>query len=86
MTNDINKSILETIKMVIENTKLKYDKTFKSRICEVNTNGTYKIVYMNQLYDVPNALGMDLEIGQSVWVKIPSGVFRNMHICGVCKK
>jgi hypothetical protein len=86
MANDINNSILETIKMVIENTKFKYDKTFKSRICEVNTNGTYKIVYMNQLYDVPNALGVDLEIGQSVWVKIPCGVFRNMHICGVCKK
>ena len=49
MANDINKSILETIKMVIENTKFKYDKTFKSRICEVNTNGTYKIVYMNHI-------------------------------------
>lgn len=43
-----------------------YDKIFKSRICEVNTNSTYKIVYMNQLYDVPNALGVDLKIGQSV--------------------
>lgn len=42
-----------------------YDKIFKSRICEVNTNSTYKIVYMNQLYDVPNALGVDLKIGQS---------------------
>lgn len=62
---------------------IKYDKMFKSRICEVNTNSTYKIVYMNQLYDVPNALGVDLKFVK-VGAKIPCGVFRNMHICGKC--
>jgi len=31
---------------------------------------------MGQLYNVPNALGTDLEPGQSVWVKIPGGIFR----------
>lgn len=90
MANENNTALDALIKKFIsiveeKTQKLKYDKTFKSRICEVNTNGTYKIVYMNQLYDVPNALGMDLEIGQSVWVKIPSGIFREMHICGLCK-
>ena len=71
-------SIVET-----KNKKLKYDKTFKSTIWGKNEDGTYKISYMNQLYNVYNALGTDLELGQSVWVKIPSGIFRNMHICGV---
>ena len=82
-TNKVNNSILETIKMVIDNTKLKYDKTFKSTIWGKNEDGTYQISYMNQLYNVYNSLGTDLELGQSVWVKIPSGIFRNMHICGV---
>ena len=71
-------SIVET-----KNKKLKYDKTFKSTIWGKNEDGTYQISYMNQLYNVYNALGTDLELGQSVWVKIPSGIFRNMHICGV---
>ena len=66
-----------------KNQKLKYDKTFKSTIWGKNEDGTYQISYMNQLYNVYNALGTDLELGQSVWVKIPSGIFRNMHICGV---
>ena len=66
-----------------KNQKLNYDKTFKSTIWGKNEDGTYQISYMNQLYNVYNALGTDLELGQSVWVKIPSGIFRNMHICGV---
>lgn len=62
---------------------LKYDKTFKSTIWGKNDDGTYQISYKNQLYNVCNALGTDLQPGQSVWVKIPGGIFRNMHICGV---
>ncbi len=63
--------------------KLNYDKTFKSTVWGKNDDGTYQISYMNQLYNVYNALGTDLPLGQSVWVKTPAGIFRNMHICGV---
>lgn len=63
--------------------KLKYDKTFKSTVWEKNEDGTYQISYLGQLYKVYNALGTELQLGQSVWVKIPSGIFRNMHICGI---
>ena len=88
MTDENTKAIdllVNKIVSIIENKnqKLKYDKTFKSTIWGKNEDGTYKISYMNQLYNVYNALGTDLELGQSVWVKIPSGIFRNMHICGV---
>lgn len=65
------------------NKKLGYDKTFKATIWGKNSDGTYQINYLKQLYNVPNALGTDLSIGQSVWVKIPSGIFRDMHICGI---
>lgn len=76
----INKiiSIVDT-----KNEKLKYDKTFKATVWRQNNDGTYQISYLGQLYNVYNALGTDLELGQSVWVKIPGGIFRNMHICGV---
>ena len=88
MTDENNKAIdllVNKIVSIVENKnqKLKYDKTFKSTIWCKNEDGTYQISYMNQLYNVYNALGTDLELGQSVWVKIPSGIFRNMHICGV---
>lgn len=80
--------LLNKIVLIIESKtkKLKYDKTFKSTVWEKNNDGTYKISYMNQLYNVYNALGTDLDLGQSVWVKIPCGIFKNMHICGIIYK
>ena len=88
MTDENTKALDMLVNKIVsivenKNQKLKYDKTFKSTIWGKNEDGTYQISYMNQLYNVYNALGTDLELGQSVWVKIPSGIFRNMHICGV---
>ena len=88
MADENNKALdmlIDKIVSIIETktSKLKYDKTFKSTIWGINDDGTYQISYMNQKYNVPNALGTDLKLGQSVWVKIPSGIFRNMHICGM---
>lgn len=83
--SEVGTSVINMINTILDERlkKLKYDKTFKSTIWGKNEDGTYQISYMNQLYNVYNALGTDLELGQSVWVKIPSGIFRNMHICGV---
>lgn len=79
--------LTEKINRVVELhvNKLKYDKTFKSTIWKINDNGTYQIRYLGQPYNVANTLGTTLSLGQSVWVKIPSGVFRDMHICGIMK-
>lgn len=83
--NEIGNSILKSINTILEERlkDLRYDKTFKSTVWGKNENGTYQISYKNQLYNVYNALGTDLKLGQSVWVKIPGGIFRNMHICGI---
>lgn len=88
MTNENSKAldilvdkIISIIDKKLEN--LKYDKTFKSTVWSINDDGTYQVSYKNQLYNVYNALGTDLKPGQSVWVRIPSGIFRNMHICGI---
>lgn len=88
MTNENSKALDVLVNKIIsivdkKNENLKYDKTFKSTVWGKNDDGTYQISYMNQLYHVYNSLGTDLEIGQSVWVRIPSGIFRNMHICGI---
>ncbi len=83
--NSTGNSIIKIVNTILEEQlkKLKYDKTFKSTVWGKNVDGTYQISYMNQLYTVYNALGTDLKLGQSVWVKIPCGIFREMHICGV---
>lgn len=63
----------------------KCDTTFKSTVWKINDDGTYAISYKGQLYNVPNATKSSLVQGQSVWVKIPSGIFRNMYIDGLGK-
>lgn len=78
------RKITNLIDEKLENTH--NDKTFKSTIWKINSDNTYSISYKNKLYDVPNALGTTLPLGQSVWVKIPSGIFREMHISGIATK
>ena len=70
----------------IEKLKSNSDKTFKATIWKINSDNTSQINYKKQLYDVPNALSTTLFLGQSVWVKIPSGILRDMHICGIARK
>lgn len=91
MTTENSKALdvlIDKILYIVEhkNQKLKFDKTFKATIWKINNDNTYQINYKGQLYNVPNALGTTLSLGQSVWVKIPSGIFRHIHICGVVSK
>ena len=78
-------NLIEIINTILDQRlkNLKSDKTFKSTVWAVNSDGTYKINYLGQQYDVYNALDTELKVGQSVWVKIPCGIMKNMHICGV---
>ena len=84
--NKISENILKSINILLENKikSLKLTQLFKTTIWGKNDDGTYKISYMNQKYNVPNGLGVDLNVGQSVWVTIPSGIFRHMFISGIC--
>lgn len=78
----MTKNILEGIATIISKLNLPYDRTFPSVIWN-KENGKYQIAMENRLYTVPNALGTDLSIGTLVWVKIPCGKLREMHICGI---
>lgn len=83
--NDLGNMILKSMNAVLseKTMSLPFDRTFKSTVWGRNADGTYQISYMGQLYNVYNALGTQLSPGQSVWVKIPCGILRNMHICGI---
>lgn len=86
--NENNKAIDMLVDKIVSVTEsktqnLKYDKTFQSTVWKVNPNGTYGINYLGQIYNVKNTSGFALTKGQKVWVKIPSGIFRNMIITGV---
>ena len=58
-------------------------KVFPSTIYSVNADKTYTIIKDKNKYDVKNGLGVDLNIGQSVWVMIPNGKMKDMFVCGV---
>lgn len=89
--NDKDASINTMVNKIISaidniNRKLSFDKTFPSIVWGKQGN-KYKISYENRLYSVSSALGgVELDIGTSVWVKIPNGKLREMHICGIRNK
>jgi ferredoxin-fold anticodon binding domain-containing protein len=81
----ISDEILKTIKFAIEKLEVRCDKTFVSVIKQVNTNGTYVIQHQSGTNrtvkcSIPN---VTLINGQAVYVKIPSGDLKRMHVCGI---
>lgn len=91
MTDQNNQALDVLIKEVLfaidkKTSGLTYDKTFETVILAKNNNGTYKIRHLDQEYNIKNALAVDdLKVGQRVWVKIPSGMLRKMHVCGIVR-
>ena len=79
---EIISNLLKEISKIIDDKIIKKqcDKTFKTTIWKINEDNTYSINYKGQLYNVQNASGISLSIGDSVWVKIPDGILRNMYI------
>lgn len=75
--------ILESLNELIKQQKFPYDKTIPTVSYGKNSDGTYKIVYEDRLRNVPNALPCDLPAGTLVWLKIPNGKRKDMHICGL---
>ena len=87
MTNE-SKAIEIIVNKIINavNEKFKkqsYDKTFPSVVYGKDENGKYQIPYESRLRSIPNAIPCELQKGQLVWVKIPNGKLREMHICGL---
>ncbi len=83
----IKEEILQSIGLLIDKKLETYkaDRTFVSVIKQVNPDGTYIINDQsgtNRIVkcSIPN---ITLSNGQAVYVKMPSGNLKRMHICGV---
>lgn len=74
--------ILDAMNTMVKSLNLPYDKTFPTVIWG-KENGRYQISYEGRLRNIPNALPGELKTGTLVWVKIPNGKLKDMHICGV---
>lgn len=77
--------ISRVISDLIKTHEHNYDRTFGSVVLNVNNNNTYTIqddggVQRKVKCAIP---GLNLKVGQNIWVKIPSGKLEGMHICGV---
>lgn len=83
----IKEEILQSIGLLIDKKLETYkaDRTFVSVIKQVNSNGTYIIndqsgTNRTVKCSIPN---ITLTNGQAVYVKIPCGNLKRIHICGV---
>ena len=83
----IKEEILQSIGLLIDKKLETYkaDTTFVSVIKQVNSNGTYIIndqsgTSRTVKCAIPN---ITLSNGQAVYVKIPCGNLKKIHICGV---
>lgn len=83
----IKEEILQSIGLLIDKKLETYkaDRTFVSVIKQVNSDDTYIINDLSGTSrtvkcSIPN---ITLSNGQAVYVKIPSGNLKKIHICGV---
>ena len=79
---EIIKSIQVLIDRKIDNYKA--DKTFKSAIKAVTPKGYVIQDDSGGERTVKCCIpGVELKVGQNVWVKVPMGDLKGIHICGV---
>ena len=84
---DLGEQIIKSIQIIIDRklSNYKSDRTFTSVIKKKNSNGTYVILDDSGGERTVKCCipGLELKVGQSVWVKEPMSSLRDIHICGV---
>ena len=82
--NNISDEILKAIKYAVDRKAVNCDVTYKSRIKTVNNKGYVVSDRSGNERTVKCCIpGLDLKVGQSVWVKEPMGKLSDLHIVGV---
>lgn len=81
----ISDEILKAIKYAVDRKAVNCDKTYKSVIKAIKPNKGYVILDETGSERTVKCCipGLELKIGQSVWVKMPMGRLNGLHICGV---
>lgn len=80
----VSDEILKAIKYAVDRKAVNCDVTYKSRIKTVNKKGYVVLDRSGSERTVKCCIpGLELRIGQSVWVKEPMGKLTDIHIVGV---
>ena len=83
---DLGKEIIKSIQIIVDRklSNYKADKTYKSVIKKITPKGYVILDNAGSERTVKCCIpNLDLKIGQSVWVKEPSGKLSDLHIVGV---
>lgn len=82
--NNIADELLKTIKYAIDRKVVNCDRTYRSIIKEITPKGYVVLDRTGDKRTVQCCIpGVTLRVGQSVYVKEPSGKLNELHICGV---
>lgn len=85
--NNIADEILNTIKYALNRKEANCDRTYKTVIKNITKKGYVIIDETGSERTVPCCIpGLELRVGQYVWVKEPMGDLKGLHICGVIEK
>lgn len=80
----ISDEILKAIKYAVDRKEVNCDVTYKSRIKTVSKKGYVVLDRSGSERTVKCCIpGLELKVGQSVWVKEPMGRLSELHIVGV---
>lgn len=82
--NNIADELLKTIKYAIDRKVVNCDRTYRTIIRNIVKKGYVVLDDAGNERTVPCCIpGLELRIGQSVYVKEPLGKLNELHICGV---
>lgn len=82
--SNISDEILKAIKYAVDRKTVNCDKTYKSVIKSINSNGYVVLDDSGSERTVKCCIPMlELKIGQCVWIKEPMGKLSGIHICGI---
>lgn len=79
--------ILKTIKYALDRKEANCDRTYNTVIKNITKKGYVIIDETGSERTVPCCIpGLELRVGQYVWIKEPMGDLKGLHICGVIEK
>ena len=83
---DLGKEIIKSIQIIVDRklSNYKADKTYKSVIKNISPKGYVILDETGSERTVKCCIpGVELKVGQPVWIKVPMGKLQGIHICGI---
>ena len=83
---DVKEEIFKSIQILVDKSMRTYkaDRTYRSAIKAITPKGYIILDNSGSERTVKCCIpGVELKVGQNVWVKVPEGDLNGIHICGV---